>query len=413
MNSYFKRPTIVVGMLIIAGLAAMYASLHVAVEAHRARLANEVASISAAVSELVQISDPHGKELRAFLPAIQRSSAFDCMQLTSADGLILETPTRCSKSTHLASDDRTFVAHPADGLYLRLSVYRWAFYSQISHELGVYFASILLLVLVAGGSLTLVTIARNRDVIRATSATAVRYQAIVEGSIDAVLTLDKRGFCVAANDTATATFQCKEQDLVGVNINTLIRPPKVNNDTYPVVSDFMDNREKLAELGVMETVATTISGGEFPMEISVACFETDDGEFTVVFARDLSERQRSEQARMQSQRLEAIGQLTGGLAHDFNNLIGVVVGNLDLIESEMPSPDESIAKRINVARRAALRGSDITRSLLAVARRQSLEISALDLKQASHKFSTIGSQRREPGCHRCGRTSRSKRGNHS
>jgi len=100
---------------------------------------------------------------------------------------------------------------------------------------------------------------------------------------------------------------------------------------------------------------------------------------------------------MQSQRLEAIGQLTGGLAHDFNNLIGVIVGNLDLIEWEMPSPDESIAKRINVARRAALRGSDITRSLLAVARRQSLEISALDLNKLVTSFLPLARSAVSPG----------------
>jgi CheY-like chemotaxis protein len=69
--------------------------------------------------------------------------------------------------------------------------------------------------------------------------------------------------------------------------------------------------------------------------------------------------------------MEAIGQLTGGLAHDFNNMLGVIVGNLDLLEDVVG--EHAVAqKRIQTAQRAALRAADLTRRLLAFARRQHL-----------------------------------------
>ena len=80
----------------------------------------------------------------------------------------------------------------------------------------------------------------------------------------------------------------------------------------------------------------------------------------------------------QSQKLEAIGQLTGGLAHDFNNLLGVVVGNLDLMGEGLPQ-DERFRRCHRSALEAALRGAEVTRSLLAVARRQPLKVEEHDL----------------------------------
>ena len=85
---------------------------------------------------------------------------------------------------------------------------------------------------------------------------------------------------------------------------------------------------------------------------------------------DMTERRASEQRSRESERLEAVGQLTGGVAHDFNNLLTVIMGNSDALKDMLHDPSQRrMAELIHLA---ASRGSDLTRRLLAFARRQPL-----------------------------------------
>ncbi|MFL6550716.1 MAG: PAS domain S-box protein [Povalibacter sp.] len=95
---------------------------------------------------------------------------------------------------------------------------------------------------------------------------------------------------------------------------------------------------------------------------------------------DLTEIKRLEARLLQAQKMEAIGQLTGGIAHDFNNLLGVVLGNLQLLERSLDN-DEALSRKVHTAMRAAMRGADLTRRLLALARRQILDPNVIDLNR--------------------------------
>jgi PAS domain S-box-containing protein len=88
-------------------------------------------------------------------------------------------------------------------------------------------------------------------------------------------------------------------------------------------------------------------------------------------SRDITEREQAEEKLRRSQRMESIGQLTGGVAHDFNNLLQVIRANLEMIERAVK--DEKTLSRIANATHAADRAADLTRQLLAFARRQPLE----------------------------------------
>jgi two-component system, cell cycle sensor histidine kinase and response regulator CckA len=90
------------------------------------------------------------------------------------------------------------------------------------------------------------------------------------------------------------------------------------------------------------------------------------------------QRMELEERLRRSQRMEAIGQLTGGLAHDFNNLLTVVIGSLDLLRDHLEALPQAQAAA-DTAIKAALRGADLTHKLLAFARRQSLEVQKFDL----------------------------------
>jgi PAS domain S-box-containing protein len=105
-----------------------------------------------------------------------------------------------------------------------------------------------------------------------------------------------------------------------------------------------------------------------------------DGAFAGYFGSciDISDRTEIEKQLRQAQKMEAIGQLTGGVAHDFNNLLQVISGNLQLLAKDIP-PQGQPRRRIQNAMAAVKRGSKLAGQLLSFARRQSLEPRALNL----------------------------------
>ena len=103
--------------------------------------------------------------------------------------------------------------------------------------------------------------------------------------------------------------------------------------------------------------------------------------------RDISERreaqlalERTREALVQSQKIEAIGKLTGGVAHDFNNLLTVVLGSLDLLRRYLPNDDPRITRLLDNAFQGAQRGATLTQRMLAFARRQELDLQSVDLQ---------------------------------
>jgi PAS domain S-box-containing protein len=93
---------------------------------------------------------------------------------------------------------------------------------------------------------------------------------------------------------------------------------------------------------------------------------------------EIEQRERAEEQLRQAQKMEMIGQLTGGVAHDFNNLLMAVLGNLDLLRKHLPD-DPRTTRLINGAMQGAQRGAALTQRLLAFARRQDLKVEPRNL----------------------------------
>jgi signal transduction histidine kinase/ActR/RegA family two-component response regulator len=107
--------------------------------------------------------------------------------------------------------------------------------------------------------------------------------------------------------------------------------------------------------------------------------------------QQISERERAEGALRQAQRIEAIGQLTGGVAHDFNNLLTVVLGNVDILQrrAALDRMNDMLSDRLMAIRAAAERGATLTSHLLAFARRQPLMPKAIDLNATIHGMGNL------------------------
>jgi PAS domain S-box-containing protein len=145
--------------------------------------------------------------------------------------------------------------------------------------------------------------------------------------------------------------------------------------------------EMLAQFAYCATRRTSVTfteniaypSGEGTFEITLTPMQGDFGRAVRLLglSRDVTERNRLEERLRTAQKLEAVGQLTGGVAHDFNNLLQIVLSGLTLIE-RIADPARR-AKVLDSVRRAAQRGGELTKRLLTIARRQSLNPEPIDL----------------------------------
>lgn len=99
---------------------------------------------------------------------------------------------------------------------------------------------------------------------------------------------------------------------------------------------------------------------------------------------DITELKQTESALRRAQKMEAIGQLTGGIAHDFNNILGIILGNLELLETQIEprtEVDDKINKRFETIKHSALRAADLTRQLLGFSRNEATSIKVTNINR--------------------------------
>ena len=138
------------------------------------------------------------------------------------------------------------------------------------------------------------------------------------------------------------------------------------------------NRQRLAasHLEELEAARAELSSLADSLETKVRDRTRDLASANDRLTAEIAEREKAEARLVQAQKMEAVGQLTGGLAHDFNNLLTAVVGSLDLLMRR--TDDERLRKLAHNALQAAERGAQLTAQLLAFSRRQRLTPTALN-----------------------------------
>jgi PAS domain S-box-containing protein len=206
--------------------------------------------------------------------------------------------------------------------------------------------------------------------------TTARIAAIVEFSDDAIIGKNLQGIVSSWNRGAQKIFGYSTAEMVGQSILRIVPADRTEEEL-----DILRRVRRGEVIEHFETVRQTKSGHLIDVAISVSPIKDVRG--MVIGAskigRDITVSKHLEQRLRQSQKMEAIGQLTGGIAHDFNNLLGVVLGNIDLLE-RLVSGNEAAVKRVQNAQKAALRGADLTRRLLAFSSRQPLHAVSLNLR---------------------------------
>jgi PAS domain S-box-containing protein len=146
-----------------------------------------------------------------------------------------------------------------------------------------------------------------------------------------------------------------------------------------------------AKIRSFQALFNTKLGEKRSVNLSLEPIALDEVECILATGSDVTETRNLERQLLQSQKMEALGQLTGGIAHDFNNLLGIVVGNLDLLE-RMVAWNEAAVKRVQAALRAAGRGAELTRRLLTFARREQLNPRPVELETAMREVVELAQQ---------------------
>jgi PAS domain S-box-containing protein len=175
---------------------------------------------------------------------------------------------------------------------------------------------------------------------------------------------------------------------------------EIAGKTIPEITH-LDDRDLLIDAArrtadpehVIETRYVTHSGSVTWAQVRLAQLSTPDGRqaLLLVLAEDITREKQAQAELRQAQKMEAIGQLTGGIAHDFNNLLGVIIGNVEFLLDALPDKPEH-AEMAREILNSALSGADLTRRLLAFARRQTLQPRMINLN--AHLPNHLGILRR-------------------
>ncbi len=129
-------------------------------------------------------------------------------------------------------------------------------------------------------------------------------------------------------------------------------------------------------------------GSPFWVEITASPIRNNASEVLnwVIIQTDITARKETEEQLSQSQKMEIVGQLTGGLAHDFNNLLTVVLGNLEFVLTQNTPPEGEVREHLDAAFDASKRGAELTKRMLAFSRRQTLAPKFTDLRRTVGDF---------------------------
>lgn len=205
-----------------------------------------------------------------------------------------------------------------------------------------------------------------------------RVRGLFDSALEMIALHDLDGSYLEVNRSALDSLGLTSDEIIGL-FPWEIGPLADHPGSREVLRRLVEGARAGATVSEEITIDTRV--GKATLLVSMKPVLGDDGKpsFLVGEGRDITELKLAQDQLRQAQKMEALGQLTGGMAHDFNNLLTVVVGGLDLIAKQVE--DERLKRYAENALKAAERGARLTAQLLAFSRVQRLEVQPMDVNE--------------------------------
>jgi two-component system cell cycle sensor histidine kinase/response regulator CckA len=209
----------------------------------------------------------------------------------------------------------------------------------------------------------------------AVRASEERFRALVENSSDALLLLDAEGRVTYVTPSSARHLGWTREQMIGRSIFEFVHP----DDREQVGVRMADALEHPLR-PITQEIRFQHADGDWRIMEGIGVNRVNDPSVgaIVVNARDVTDRRKLEDQLRQSQKMEAVGQLAGGVAHDFNNLLTAILGYCSLMLDEVPQEDP-LRQDLMEIQAAGERAAALTRQLLAFSRRQMLQPQVVDI----------------------------------
>ncbi|MEY9133451.1 PAS domain S-box-containing protein [Bradyrhizobium diazoefficiens] len=230
--------------------------------------------------------------------------------------------------------------------------------------------------------------AQLADRAKAVAESAQMTQAVIKTALDAFIQTDERGIVVEWSFQAEALTGWSRQEAIGADVVDLLV-------AEPLRAGFRQRMMRLlpelsdTPIGIRFEVSLLHRNGDaILVEASGTALRLGGRTIINSFVKDITQKRAAEEQLIQAQKMEAVGQLTGGIAHEFNNMLTVITGTIEILADAVKDnpPLSTITKLIS---EAADRGAALTSSLLSFARKQALQPTEIDVNELLEELAKL------------------------
>ena len=218
-----------------------------------------------------------------------------------------------------------------------------------------------------------------------------KYRGLIENANDAIISINRNGEIIDFNGKAEALFGYSRDEILGKPAFLLI-PVSEREEWQEALKKLATGNKSTIPRIVREKKGLRKDGSELTIEYSIFSFEMQGECIFSSFVRDITERKEMEHKLLQSEKLKSLGELAGGVAHDFNNVLAAILGRVQLLKMQFQTPSNLTEKRksmrdlvksLEIIERASFDGAETVRRIQEFSRKRSddRDFSRLDINE--------------------------------